>query len=521
MMKPFSVPRGVVDMLTVAFGSFCLMVIELIAGRIMAPTLGVSIYTWTSIIAVILAGITLGNAAGGMVADRAGSRSTLGKIFIVSGLATLMIVYTGRTMDRYFAGSMESLLFSTLYYSIMVFLPPAFFLSFVTPMVVKLALTDLAKTGTTVGRLYASSAAGSILGTVMTGYFFIEWFGTTAIANGIALSLVVVGLLHLGNVQLLKSRSFPLVLLLFLGSWALPSSCTRESQYYCIIIKPWELPGGSTGSIVRLDHLVYSFLLPDDRTGVAMLGYSYERAFAQLVAMEQTTADPFRAFYIGGGGYVGPRYFTAVYPNSDNTVSEIDPVVTQVNKDLLSLPTSERLRTVNQDARIALKQMSPETKYDYIFGDAFNDFAVPYHLTTREFNQLVKAHLTPDGWYALNVIDDPRSGRFVSSIVKTLEQDFSNVTLMPDPSQAPINHRTTFVVLASDAALDRERWNKAKLPVEIPDMVANTTTGTSSETMMLSDPKGLNAWIAQKNAIVLTDNFVPVDTMVAPLFTRR
>ena len=40
--------------------SFCTLVIEMVAGRILAPFVGVSIYTWTSIIGVILAGISIG-----------------------------------------------------------------------------------------------------------------------------------------------------------------------------------------------------------------------------------------------------------------------------------------------------------------------------------------------------------------------------------------------------------------------------------------------------------------------------
>ena len=54
----------------VFISSFCVMVIELIAARMMAPSIGVSLYTWTSIIGVILAGIALGNFTGGKIADK-------------------------------------------------------------------------------------------------------------------------------------------------------------------------------------------------------------------------------------------------------------------------------------------------------------------------------------------------------------------------------------------------------------------------------------------------------------------
>ena len=67
-------------------GSFCLMVIEIVAGRMIAPYLGSSLYSWTSVIGVILTGITLGNAFGGITADRFASRQLLGNTFFISGI---------------------------------------------------------------------------------------------------------------------------------------------------------------------------------------------------------------------------------------------------------------------------------------------------------------------------------------------------------------------------------------------------------------------------------------------------
>jgi hypothetical protein len=49
----------------VFISSACVLVIELIAGRIMAPYVGVSLYTWTSIIGIVLAGMSVGNYLGG------------------------------------------------------------------------------------------------------------------------------------------------------------------------------------------------------------------------------------------------------------------------------------------------------------------------------------------------------------------------------------------------------------------------------------------------------------------------
>src|SRR5512133_3801812 len=78
--------------LIVFVSSTCTMVIELVAGRIMAPYIGVSLYTWTSIIGIVLAGISLGNYLGGVVADRRASREVLGLLFLAGGLASAAIL---------------------------------------------------------------------------------------------------------------------------------------------------------------------------------------------------------------------------------------------------------------------------------------------------------------------------------------------------------------------------------------------------------------------------------------------
>src|SRR5210317_2141637 len=51
------------------------MVVEIVAGRVLAPYVGMSLYTWTSIIAVVLAGFSLGHWIGGRVAARPMARA--------------------------------------------------------------------------------------------------------------------------------------------------------------------------------------------------------------------------------------------------------------------------------------------------------------------------------------------------------------------------------------------------------------------------------------------------------------
>ena len=56
---------------TVFLSSAILLVLEITAGRLIAPYVGVTIYSWTSIIGVILAGLSLGKTASSIWSARA------------------------------------------------------------------------------------------------------------------------------------------------------------------------------------------------------------------------------------------------------------------------------------------------------------------------------------------------------------------------------------------------------------------------------------------------------------------
>src|SRR6059036_914708 len=66
------------------------LVLELVAGRMLAPYIGVSLYTWTAIIGVVLAGVSIGNWLGGRYADRGATARRLGLLFLVGGVLTLL-----------------------------------------------------------------------------------------------------------------------------------------------------------------------------------------------------------------------------------------------------------------------------------------------------------------------------------------------------------------------------------------------------------------------------------------------
>ena len=112
-----------------------------------------------------------------------------------------------------------------------------------------------------------------------------------------------------------------------------------------------------------------------------------------------------KTLFLGGGAYCFQRHMQFAYPGTSVDVAEIDPAVTRANMMATGLPQDTKIETYWGDARQFVELHQDTKKYDLIFGDAFNDFSVPWHLTTREFNEKLKKMLTPDGVYMINIID--------------------------------------------------------------------------------------------------------------------
>src|SRR5205085_7247272 len=79
---PGSWRRGWAAPTLVFFTSAAVLVLEILAGRLVAPYVGVTLETYTGVIGTVLAGIAIGAAVGGRVADRRDPRTILGPLLI-------------------------------------------------------------------------------------------------------------------------------------------------------------------------------------------------------------------------------------------------------------------------------------------------------------------------------------------------------------------------------------------------------------------------------------------------------
>ena len=506
-----------VSYLIVFLASACTLVLEIVAGRILAPFIGVSLYTWTSIIGVVLAGISLGNYLGGVVADRIGSRRTLGLILLGGGLTSLVVLPLATVdLTLIFPRSYPLMLRIVLLTSLL-FFPPSLVLGMVSPVVVKLALTDLKQTGNVVGKIYAFSTLGSIVGTFATGFVLISSFGTRTIVFGVGIVLLAMALLFGDFFRARKAdlgvgvaAALVLGLLLYQIDTknALASTCYKETDYYCIKVTDHIVSSDRLLKTLVLDHLIHSYNSVDDPT---YLQYGYIKVDAEMTEYVAQKTPDYRAFFVGGGAYTLPRYMEVRHPAATIEVAEIDPGVTETNFERMGLDPNTRIITYNTDAREIVEQKQARAeKYDLVFGDAFNDLQIPYHLTTREFDQKIRNMLKDDGIYAALVIDKLQGGQFMPAYVKTVATVFPYVYILADGTYWNSTFANTYIVAASATPLDFERLKTIR---------GQGINGQSLINVMPADQ--MQQWLQDTPTLILTDDYAPADNLVAPLFAER
>jgi spermidine synthase len=182
-------------------------------------------------------------------------------------------------------------------------------------------------------------------------------------------------------------------------------------------------------------------------------------------------------------------------------------VVVLANHKALGLPYNTPIRTFVGDARNVVDSLPADAKYDFFFGDAFNDFSIPWHLTTLEFSLKLKAHMKPDGAYLQNVIDNFDTALFLGAYYVTLKRIFKHVYVFCTDEKGVQDRRDTFIIAAGDVPLDVSDWG--------PGHTQESFDGSALT------PQNLAELEVKCGRMVLTDDFAPVENLLAPVVRTR
>ena len=278
----------------VFFASAAVLVLEILAGRMMAPYVGVTLETFTGIIGTVLAGISLGSWLGGRMADRYPPRRVLPIVLVTGGIFALL-TYPVVTLV---GPSVSNEPFDIVFLAAISFFAPAAVLSAVTPTVIKIRLHTLDETGAVVGRLSAIATAGAIFGTFVTGFVLVAAWPSRTVTIIVGAALVLAGLVFglRGGVATATALATVVALsaVAAVTAVAAPSRCNYETAYYCVGVDVD--PDRPSGRILWLDTLRHSYVDLEDPTH---LEFRYAQIFGAVLDTQLPTG-PASSLSIGG-----------------------------------------------------------------------------------------------------------------------------------------------------------------------------------------------------------------------------
>lgn len=430
------------------------MIFEIVGSRILAPYIGTSTYIWTSLIGVILGSLSLGYWLGGRMADRRPDLRILSAVlFIAAGLMTVTMLIQEFVLSGLATSSMR-LEMKALIAALVLFAPASVLFGFVTPYAIRLKMLSVEEAGRTVGRLYALSTIGSILGTFAAGFFLLPFVGslrTLYLLVGILFALSIL----VAPFKLTPKRLY--VLLLF------PAAAGFNEFYAYTLFQNHELHDFDTPySRVRVFRTV------DQKTNKPVMVLATS-PFSSQSAMYLDTDDlvlNYSKFYhllrhfkpdfektliIGGAGYSFPKEYLRKYPGKRIDVVEIDPQMTEIARRFFRLKDDRNLRIFHEDGRSYLNRAEPR-QYDVVLIDAFSSiYSVPFQLTTLEAVKKMHSALTDDGVVILNLISavEGEGSFFLQSEFRTFAEVFPHVFLFKVAPEEPDQITQNLILVAS------------------------------------------------------------------------
>ena len=265
-----------------------------------------------------------------------------------------------------------------------------------------------------------------------------------------------------------------------------------DSQYHHVVVAEddtgyrrlsFERARGNQ-SAVRLGH-------PED------LVFPYARTTMATLSFLPKIPEDMLCVGLGGGSL--PMFFRKFFPAMNIDLAEIDPEVVRVSQEYLGFKPDATMKVSTMDGRVYLRRT--DRKYDMIILDAYDSASIPFHLTTREFLEIVKKRLKPGGIVAANIWS-PTANKFHYAEIVTFQAVFAQLYIL----QARGSGNYLFVAIADDeprapealVARAKAITEEYKFPFDLVPLVRDQLVPIE---------------VDKEKAYILTDDHAPVDAL--------
>ncbi|HSA75385.1 MAG TPA: fused MFS/spermidine synthase [Candidatus Nitrosocosmicus sp.] len=430
-------------MILVFIAGLATMSLEFSVSRLLIPVFGSTIYTWGSLIGVVLLGLSAGYHLGGRLADNNPNFEKFCSIIFSAGLYILFIPlisspiidFTTEIIDTLSDPTLSSNAnnLNSLFATFILVITPTLLLGMISPYAIKLATKSLDKLGNISGNLYSVSTIGSIVGTFITVFALIPLVPINHVLYGVGILLLLTSIIKLKfSIKVIATILVIIVCvsILFEDMNAIsldfdnlhfhPGILVYETETLYSHLDVLDNYNTINNRALFLNGYPHSIMDKSDPYG---LESKYTKFFPLGLMLKENAT---KVLFIGGGGFSGPKYFLQNYPDIFVDVVEIDPKIVEVAKDYFYLDESNpKLKIYTQDAREFLNKYPGS--YDVIVLDAFSKSYVPFHLMTVEFYELLSDKLTNGGVVISNHIGSPNESQATSDLYRTNFKTFLEV----------------------------------------------------------------------------------------------
>lgn len=490
--------------IVVAITGACILIVELVAIRALAPYFGNTLYSVSSVITVVLLALSIGYYVGGRMADKTQSFSLFFWLILVSGVSVFLQLYLSQLLLPLW-GHQLPLTVGPLVFSIILFFVPGLILGTLSPFAIALQKTIVQNEGigSVAGSIYSLSTIGSIIGSLSSGFVLVPLLGIQKTFIVVGTILILLGFFGLlcTNARKKTVITVTLCMVFAIVSLLLMQAETTQAQMLYDREGVYErlqvVDANLNGRPVR-------YLFQDRSTSSALYTDTDELVFIYsqfLYAYRAFKPDLQSALFLGAGAYTMPKVLLKEEPRVTIDAVEIEPELIDLAQEYFGLEADERLRNHIEDGRRFLQKSDEE--YDLIFADVYRSlYAIPSHFLSREFFDLAHSRLSDDGIFMGNVIGtlSRADGDLTFAAIRTFRETFPHGIVVA--TQTPRSGQIQNILLIG---------SKRDEPLDVCDPELRTSD-VPAIAQLCSKTVDLDRF-DEERAFLFTDDHAPVDLL--------
>jgi len=512
-ISPYGDVVRIIVLISILISGFTALAYEVIWTRQLILFLETSIYAFSAMLAVFLAGIAIGSMFINKFVDRLSAPlAVFGGLELVVGILSIC--------NLYLFGPLDSNLLSRILAPIVLVFPLTFLFGAIFPIASLCYAKSINRTGSSVGTLYSFNTIGSVAGSLVTGFLFISLLGSSKTVILLSFVNVALGLILLWSEPSGTNR-FKLKYLLIIPAVVCLSFGFGGKDAFLNVIEKRITRGAQSYEIFHnretVQGTVTSFIKNGSKglwiNGVGQTVLVTEtKLMAHLPVMLAREPKEFLVICFGMGTTVKSA---CVYDDLNITAVELVPDVYKCfryyHNDVEGILRRKNLKFIAEDGRNFLLLSSD--KYDIITVDPSPPIhsAGTVNLYTQEFFSLCKEHLTPNGvmclWFpGSNTKDDSLHIEDSLYVIKTFYSVFPNITVWNGPHNWGFYIIGTIAQTNVDKAKIEQAFTNPNLLNDISEFDNSCVKSSQLLNLLLLRNKDHIENIT-RNALIITDNF--------------